>query len=87
MTIGRRLLEHKENRVEPSFVSRRQHVLHNLLYVSQAKQDPQAGFNVETLQVCILDLIEAGTETAATTLRWSFVFLLNYPAVQGGCCQ
>uniref|UniRef100_A0A8C2XHR7 Cytochrome P450, family 2, subfamily AD, polypeptide 3 n=1 Tax=Cyclopterus lumpus TaxID=8103 RepID=A0A8C2XHR7_CYCLU len=33
------------------------------------KKDPQAGFNLETLQVCILDLIEAGTESVATTLR------------------
>lgn len=57
----------------------------NLLCVSQMKEDPQAGFNVETLQVCILDLIEAGTETAATTLRWGFVLLLNHPRVQGWC--
>lgn len=53
--------------------------------VSQMKQDPQAGFNVETLQICILDLIEAGTESAATTLRWGLVFILNHPSVQGWC--
>lgn len=49
------------------------------------KQDPQAGFNVETLQICILDLIEAGTESAATTLRWGLVFILKYPDVQSWC--
>lgn len=60
-------------------------IMHYLLCVPQMKQDPQAGFNVETLQICILDLIEAGTETAATTLRWGLVFILNHPAVQGWC--
>ncbi|XP_054861747.1 cytochrome P450 2J2-like [Amphiprion ocellaris] len=46
------------------------------------KQDPQAGFNLETLAVCTLDLIEAGTETAATTLRWALVHMMNYPEIQ-----
>ncbi|XP_056895083.1 cytochrome P450 2J2-like [Takifugu flavidus] len=50
--------------------------------MEKMKQDPQAGFNVETLLICILDLIEAGTESAATTLRWGLVFILNYPDVQ-----
>lgn len=49
----------------------------------QQEKDPLAGFNIEALGVCTLDLIEAGTETAATTLRWGLVFLLNYPEVQG----
>lgn len=49
----------------------------------QQEKDPLAGFNVETLGVCTLDLIEAGTETTATTLRWALVYLLNYPEVQG----
>ncbi|XP_008275705.1 cytochrome P450 2J2-like [Stegastes partitus] len=46
------------------------------------KEDPQAGFNQETLLVCTLDLIEAGTETAATTLRWALVYMMNYPEIQ-----
>ncbi|CAG04832.1 unnamed protein product, partial [Tetraodon nigroviridis] len=53
-----------------------------LAEMEKMKQDPQAGFNVETLQICILDLIEAGTESAATTLRWGLVFILNHPSVQ-----
>ncbi|KAM9386093.1 cytochrome P450, family 2, subfamily AD, polypeptide 3 isoform 1-T1 [Pholidichthys leucotaenia] len=47
-----------------------------------AKEDPKAGFNKEALLVCTLDLIEAGTETAATTLRWAFVFMTNFPEIQ-----
>uniref|UniRef100_A0A3B5ASQ2 Cytochrome P450, family 2, subfamily AD, polypeptide 6 n=1 Tax=Stegastes partitus TaxID=144197 RepID=A0A3B5ASQ2_9TELE len=48
----------------------------------EKKEDPQAGFNQETLLVCTLDLIEAGTETAATTLRWALVYMMNYPEIQ-----
>lgn len=54
-----------------------------LLMHCQKKGDPQAGFNIETLLVCTLDLIEAGTETTATTLRWALVYLLHYPEIQG----
>lgn len=60
-------------------------MLRNRLCVLQMKQDPEAGFNVETLQICVLDLIEAGTETAATTLRWGLVFIINHPDMQGWC--
>ncbi len=54
-----------------------------LLMHCQKKEDPQAGFNIESLLVCTLDLIEAGTETASTTLRWAFVFMMHYPEIQG----
>ncbi|XP_073332439.1 cytochrome P450 2J2-like isoform X2 [Pagrus major] len=50
--------------------------------MEKKKEDPQAGFNIETLLVCTLDLIEAGTESAANTLRWAIVFMLNYPEIQ-----
>ncbi|XP_065807369.1 cytochrome P450 2J2 isoform X2 [Labrus bergylta] len=53
-----------------------------LAEMEKKKEDPQAGFNMETLLVCILDLIEAGTETAATTLRWALVYMMNYPEIQ-----
>ncbi|XP_041637318.1 cytochrome P450 2J2-like isoform X2 [Cheilinus undulatus] len=51
--------------------------------MEKKKEDPQAGFNMETLMVCCLDLIEAGTETLATTLRWALVYMVNYPDIQG----
>ncbi|XP_060933844.1 cytochrome P450 2J2-like isoform X1 [Limanda limanda] len=50
--------------------------------IEKNKDDPQAGFNIETLLICTLDLIEAGTETAATTLRWALVYMINYPEIQ-----
>uniref|UniRef100_A0A3P8Y2Z7 Cytochrome P450, family 2, subfamily AD, polypeptide 2 n=1 Tax=Esox lucius TaxID=8010 RepID=A0A3P8Y2Z7_ESOLU len=46
------------------------------------KEDPKAGFDTENLLVCTLDLIEAGTETTGTTLRWALVFMMNYPETQ-----
>uniref|UniRef100_A0AAV2KXU6 Cytochrome P450 n=1 Tax=Knipowitschia caucasica TaxID=637954 RepID=A0AAV2KXU6_KNICA len=53
-----------------------------LLEMEKKKEDPLAGFNLETLLVCTLDLVEAGTETTATTLRWALVFMMNYPEIQ-----
>ncbi|XP_030577735.1 cytochrome P450 2J2-like [Archocentrus centrarchus] len=51
--------------------------------MEKKKEDPHAGFNTETLLVCTLDLIEAGTESASTTLRWALAFVMNYPEIQG----
>ncbi|XP_029005204.1 cytochrome P450 2J2-like isoform X2 [Betta splendens] len=50
--------------------------------MDKKKSDPKAGFNIENLQICTIDLIEAGTETTATTLRWGLVFMMNYPHIQ-----
>ncbi|KAM9761539.1 LOW QUALITY PROTEIN: uncharacterized protein ACNS7B_003924 [Menidia menidia] len=50
--------------------------------IEKKKEDPQAGFNIDSLLVAILDLIEAGTETAATTLRWAILFMMHYPEIQ-----
>ncbi|KAM3619532.1 uncharacterized protein V6R79_009743 [Siganus canaliculatus] len=53
-----------------------------LTEMEKKKEDPQAGFNIESLLVSTLDLIEAGTETSSTTLRWGLVYMLNYPEIQ-----
>ncbi|KAM9358237.1 cytochrome P450 2J2-like [Symphorus nematophorus] len=53
-----------------------------LAEMEKKKEDPQAGFNIESLLVCTLDLIEAGTETTSTTLRWALVYMLHYPQIQ-----
>ncbi|XP_064189694.1 cytochrome P450 2J2-like [Anguilla rostrata] len=50
--------------------------------IEAKKDDVEAGFNTETLAFCTLDMFEAGTETAATTLRWGFVFMMKYPEIQ-----
>ncbi|KAM6962803.1 cytochrome P450 2J2-like [Aplochiton taeniatus] len=53
-----------------------------LTEIEKRKDDPLAGFNLDCLAVCTLDLIEAGTESSATTLRWALVHLMNYPEIQ-----
>ncbi|KAK7888837.1 hypothetical protein WMY93_024397 [Mugilogobius chulae] len=50
--------------------------------MEKMKEDPLAGFNMDTLPLCTLDLVEAGTETLATTMRWAFVTMMNYPQIQ-----
>ncbi|XP_074492017.1 cytochrome P450 2J2-like [Sebastes fasciatus] len=53
-----------------------------LAEMEKKKEYPQAGFNIETLLVCILDLIEAGTETTSTTLRWALLYMMHYPEIE-----
>lgn len=53
-----------------------------LMEIKKRKDDPRAGFDLESLLVCTLDLFEAGMESAATTLRWALVFMINYPEIQ-----
>ncbi|XP_057697485.1 cytochrome P450 2J2-like isoform X3 [Corythoichthys intestinalis] len=50
--------------------------------IDKLKEDPLAGFNIESLNVSILDLFEAGTESTATTLRWAIVYMMHYPDIQ-----
>ncbi|XP_019752042.1 cytochrome P450 2J2-like [Hippocampus comes] len=50
--------------------------------IEKLKEDPEAGFNIESLLVSSLDLLEAGTETSATTLRWALVYMMHYPDIQ-----
>ncbi|XP_072537915.1 cytochrome P450 2J2-like [Salminus brasiliensis] len=53
-----------------------------LLEMEKKNSDPEAGFNIETLVITTLDMFEAGTETAATTLRWGLLYMMKYPEIQ-----
>ncbi|XP_026161320.1 cytochrome P450 2J2-like [Mastacembelus armatus] len=53
-----------------------------LAEMTKKKEDPQAGFNIDCLFLCTLDLIEAGTESSSTTLRWGLIFMMHYPEIQ-----
>ncbi|XP_051510950.1 cytochrome P450 2J3-like isoform X1 [Myxocyprinus asiaticus] len=46
------------------------------------KDDTAAGFDVENLCFCTLDLFVAGTETTSTTLYWGLVYMIKYPEIQ-----
>ncbi|XP_060722733.1 cytochrome P450 2J2-like [Tachysurus vachellii] len=73
------LKKHKED-WDPS--NPRDYIDSYLLEVEKRKSDPQAGFNIDTLLVAMLDLFEAGTESSATTLRWGLLFMMKYPEIQ-----
>ncbi|XP_056619715.1 cytochrome P450 2J4 [Triplophysa dalaica] len=53
-----------------------------LTEIQMKKSDPEAGFNIEGLVVACLDLIEAGTETSTTTLRWGLLYMIKFPEIQ-----
>ncbi|XP_076873271.1 cytochrome P450 2J2-like isoform X2 [Brachyhypopomus gauderio] len=53
-----------------------------LAEIEKKKSDPEAGFNMETLVVSTLDMLEGGTESTATTLRWGLLFMMKYPHIQ-----
>ncbi|KAI5623566.1 cytochrome P450, family 2, subfamily AD, polypeptide 2 [Silurus asotus] len=71
--------KHKED-WDPS--NPRDYVDNFLLEMEKKKSDPEAGFNVDTLLIAMLDLFEAGTESAATTMRWGLFFMMKYPEIQ-----
>lgn len=48
----------------------------------QRRNDREAGFRVENLAFCTLDMFEAGTQTMTSTLRWALLFMMKYPEVQ-----
>ncbi|XP_029606442.1 cytochrome P450 2J2 [Salmo trutta] len=50
--------------------------------IEKYEDDTRAGFNLENLSFCTLDLFVAGTETTSTTLYWGLLFMINYPEIQ-----
>uniref|UniRef100_A0A4W4FW51 Cytochrome P450, family 2, subfamily AD, polypeptide 3 n=1 Tax=Electrophorus electricus TaxID=8005 RepID=A0A4W4FW51_ELEEL len=71
--------EHKEH-LDPS--DSQDYIDAYLVEMEKKKSDPEAGFNMETLVVATLDMLEAGTESTATTLRWGLLFMMKYPQIQ-----
>ncbi|ROL51018.1 Cytochrome P450 2J2 [Anabarilius grahami] len=53
-----------------------------LAEMEKLKDDTAAGFDVENLCICTLDLFVAGTETTSTTLYWGLLYMINYPEIQ-----
>ncbi|KAL2094931.1 hypothetical protein ACEWY4_009650 [Coilia grayii] len=50
--------------------------------IDKRRKDTEAGFRVENLVYCTLDMFEAGTETVTSTLRWALLNMIKYPVVQ-----
>ncbi|XP_048062346.1 cytochrome P450 2J4-like isoform X1 [Megalobrama amblycephala] len=53
-----------------------------LTEMEKLKDDTAAGFDVENLCICTLDLFVAGTETTSTTLYWGLLYMIKYPEIQ-----
>ncbi|KAM4042275.1 cytochrome P450 2K1-like isoform 2-T2 [Anomaloglossus baeobatrachus] len=46
------------------------------------KPDPELYFHDENLTSLLLDLLSAGIETSATTMRWALLLMMKYPKIQ-----
>uniref|UniRef100_A0A8C1LQY2 Cytochrome P450, family 2, subfamily P, polypeptide 6 n=1 Tax=Cyprinus carpio TaxID=7962 RepID=A0A8C1LQY2_CYPCA len=53
-----------------------------LAEMEKLEDDTAAGFDVENLCICALDLFVAGTETTSTTLYWGLLYMIKYPEIQ-----
>ncbi|KAI4892531.1 hypothetical protein NFI96_024700 [Prochilodus magdalenae] len=71
--------QHKEN-LDPS--DPRDYIDAYLVEMQKKQNDPEAGFDLDTLAFASMDMFEAGTETLTTTIRWALLFLIKYPEIQ-----
>ncbi|KAM4042305.1 cytochrome P450 2K6-like [Anomaloglossus baeobatrachus] len=53
-----------------------------LVKQKEEKPDPELYFHNENLTALLSDLLCAGIETSATTLRWALLIMMKYPEIQ-----
>ena len=51
-------------------------------YLKEIDTGENPDFTIENLWILIFDFITAGTQTISKTVRWSLVYMANYPDVQ-----
>ncbi|XP_030626551.1 cytochrome P450 2J2 [Chanos chanos] len=72
----------KEHRTDCDPTSPRDYIDCFLGEMEKWKDDEAAGFNIENLCFCTLDLFVAGSETTSTTLYWGLLYMIKYPEIQ-----
>ncbi|XP_075043073.1 cytochrome P450 2C11-like isoform X2 [Mixophyes fleayi] len=77
--IAERVKMHKET-LDPS--SPRDFIDTFLIKMEQEKDTPQSEFHIDAIVNTTFDMISAGTETVALTLRYGFMILLKHPDVE-----
>lgn len=50
-------------------------------YLIHRRTDPE-GYSLEALDLVLVDLYLAGTDTVSTTLTWAVVYLVSHPEIQ-----
>ncbi|KAI4896014.1 hypothetical protein NFI96_008908, partial [Prochilodus magdalenae] len=56
-----------------------------LVEMTKQKSKEDSTFHEDNMIMSIADLFLAGTDTTATTLRWSLIFMMDHPDVQERC--
>ena len=57
------------------------------VYLLELKKGTNPDFDMESLEITLLDLFKAGAETSSTTILWIILFLTRYQDVQEKCFQ
>ncbi|KAJ7993458.1 hypothetical protein DPEC_G00272640 [Dallia pectoralis] len=74
-----RIQEHEKDN-DPS--SPRDYIDCFLNDIKKWEDDSSAGFNLDNLGACTLDLFVAGSETTFTTIYWGLLFMIIHPDIQ-----
>uniref|UniRef100_A0A4W4FU91 Uncharacterized protein n=1 Tax=Electrophorus electricus TaxID=8005 RepID=A0A4W4FU91_ELEEL len=77
--VRSKISEHRVN-YDPS--NPRDYIDCFLTEMEKWKGDEAAGFDMENLCFCTLDLFAAGTETTSTTMYWGLLYMIKYPEIQ-----
>ncbi|XP_041646900.1 cytochrome P450 2J4-like [Cheilinus undulatus] len=77
--IREELKEHKQN-WDPA--DPRDYIDCYLKEIEMAKGQFDSTFDEENLELCVMDLFVAGSESTSTTLRWAFLYMAKYPEIQ-----
>ncbi|XP_076057776.1 uncharacterized protein LOC143035100 [Oratosquilla oratoria] len=74
------LIEEHKNSLDPA--SPRDFIDNFLIKIESSKNDPDTIYTEKNLKSTIWDLFDAGSDTVSTTIRWTLLYMAQYPEVQ-----